>query len=179
VPNGSALTILTVRSARKDTSDFRLPERLSTYDESWQPGEAANQRPRRFAITISQMRWLLNDRAFEMEGASSDETVRMGSKEIWEFANVNSMMRMAHPIHLHGRQFRVLRRTIDPATAAIWETLREGFVDEGWKDTVLVMPGEQVQILSHFQRYPGLFLYHCHNLEHEDMGMMRNYRIRA
>jgi len=30
-----------------------------------------------------------------------------------------------------------------------------------------------------FQDHPGLFLYHCHNLEHEDMGMMRNYRIEA
>ena len=39
------------------------------------------------------------------------------------------------------------------------------------------MPGERVQILVHFTRYPGLFLYHCHNLEHEDMGMMRNYRV--
>ncbi len=41
------------------------------------------------------------------------------------------------------------------------------------------MPGERAQILVHFQRYQGLFLYHCHNLEHEDLGMMRNYRVTA
>ena len=68
---------------------------------------------------------------------------------------------------------------VDPAFAPAWDALHEGFTDAGWKDTVLVMPGERVQILSHFQRYPGLFLYHCHNLEHEDMGMMRNYRVMA
>ena len=53
----------------------------------------------------------------------------------------------------------------------------EGYVDEGWKDTVLLMPGERIRILVKFGDYPGLFLYHCHNLEHEDMGMMRNYLV--
>jgi FtsP/CotA-like multicopper oxidase with cupredoxin domain len=50
-------------------------------------------------------------------------------------------------------------------------------VDEGWKDTVLVMPGERVRVLRRFTTFPGLFLYHCHNLEHEDLGMMRNFSI--
>jgi FtsP/CotA-like multicopper oxidase with cupredoxin domain len=50
-------------------------------------------------------------------------------------------------------------------------------VDEGWKDTVLLMPGERIKLLVRFEDYPGLFLYHCHNLEHEDMGMMRNYLV--
>jgi FtsP/CotA-like multicopper oxidase with cupredoxin domain len=48
-----------------------------------------------------------------------------------------------------------------------------------WKDTVLLMPGERIRILVDFDDYPGMFLYHCHNLEHEDMGMMRNYYVRA
>ena len=52
-------------------------------------------------------------------------------------------------------------------------------VDEGLKDTVVVMPGERIRLLVRFERYSGLFLYHCHNLEHEDLGMMRNYYVRA
>jgi FtsP/CotA-like multicopper oxidase with cupredoxin domain len=40
------------------------------------------------------------------------------------------------------------------------------------------MPGEQVRVLMRFIER-GLFVYHCHNLEHEDMGMMRNYRAEA
>jgi FtsP/CotA-like multicopper oxidase with cupredoxin domain len=39
------------------------------------------------------------------------------------------------------------------------------------------MPGERAQFLVRFPQHAGLFLYHCHNLEHEDMGMMRNYRV--
>ena len=86
---------------------------------------------------------------------------------------------MPHPMHIHGLQFRVVSR-IPPANStqrANWETVKDGYVDEGWKDTVLVMPGERVQVEVEFKDYTGLYLYHCHNLEHEDMGMMRNYRV--
>jgi FtsP/CotA-like multicopper oxidase with cupredoxin domain len=55
--------------------------------------------------------------------------------------------------------------------------LRAGFTDEGLKDVVLVLPGERVKVLMKFEDHAGLYLYHCHILEHEDMGMMRNYRV--
>jgi FtsP/CotA-like multicopper oxidase with cupredoxin domain len=44
---------------------------------------------------------------------------------------------------------------------------------------VLVMPGDTVRIQVTFTQHPGLYLYHCHLLEHEDMGMMRNFRVTA
>ena len=45
------------------------------------------------------------------------------------------------------------------------------------KDTVLVWPGETAHVSVRFDRHPGLFLLHCHNLEHEDAGMMSNFRV--
>ena len=59
------------------------------------------------------------------------------------------------------------------------ETLREGFVDEGWHDMVQVMPGEGVKNLLRFDDIEGLYLCHCHNLGHEEMGKMRNYLVEA
>jgi FtsP/CotA-like multicopper oxidase with cupredoxin domain len=44
---------------------------------------------------------------------------------------------------------------------------------------VVVLPGETVRTQVTFSSHPGLYLYHCHILEHEDMGMMRNFRIHA
>ena len=41
------------------------------------------------------------------------------------------------------------------------------------------MPGERVRALLRFSDFTGLFLYHCHMLEHEDTGLMRNYRVVA
>jgi hypothetical protein len=84
---------------------------------------------------------------------------------------------MAHPVHIHGVQFQVLERQVDEAQRAGWETVKDGLVDQGWKDTVLVMPGERVKIALRFDGYHGVYLIHCHNLEHEDGGMMRNFEI--
>jgi hypothetical protein len=49
--------------------------------------------------------------------------------------------------------------------------------DAGWKDTVLVNPGETVRVLTRFDSHPGVFVHHCHNLEHEDSGMMQNFEV--
>lgn len=87
------------------------------------------------------------------------------------------MMSMAHPIHLHGQQFQIVSRNIGAEEKDSYETVREGFIEGGLKDTVLVMPGESVRIIKPFQDFKGLFMYHCHNLEHEDMGMMRDFLV--
>lgn len=87
-------------------------------------------------------------------------------------------MQMAHPIHLHGQQFQVIARKTDGVVnAAAYDSVRHGFVESGWKDTVLVMPGEEVTIIKPFEDYKGLYLYHCHNLEHENAGMMRQFLV--
>jgi FtsP/CotA-like multicopper oxidase with cupredoxin domain len=86
---------------------------------------------------------------------------------------------MAHPIHLHGVQFQVISRDVLPQLATGWDTVKDGYIDAGLKDTVMVMPGERVKLLMKFEKCSGLFTYHCHNLEHEDAGMMRNYQIAA
>ena len=87
------------------------------------------------------------------------------------------MMSMAHPIHLHGQQFQIVSRSVSADVEADYATVRDGFIESGLKDTVLVMPGEKVRIIKPFQDFKGLFMYHCHNLEHEDMGMMRDFMV--
>ncbi len=90
---------------------------------------------------------------------------------------MGGMMAMAHPIHLHGQQFQIVSRSIDSSRESDYETVNQGFINSGLKDTVLVMPGETVRIIKPFQDYKGLFMFHCHNLEHEDMGMMREFLV--
>ena len=132
------------------------------------------------------MGWTLNGRTFEMEAVSQDEIVKLGDLEVWEFENrigsgmgMMGGMSLPHPMHVHALQYQVIERKISSSCRGAWATLSNGHVDEGWHDTVLVMPGERVKVLMKFEDFKGLYLYHCHNLEHEDMGMMRNYRVDA
>jgi FtsP/CotA-like multicopper oxidase with cupredoxin domain len=181
--NGALFPVLTVRIERAEQETLTLPAKLSTI-ERYRMDDASNgQQPRSFGMSLRNMQWLLNGRMFEMEGVAENEVVRLGELEAWEFVNElnpNEMMDrmgMAHPMHIHGIQFQVVQRDLlVPELKAGIESVREGYVDEGWKDTVLVMPGERVRLLMKFP-HPGLFVYHCHNLEHEDAGMMRNYRV--
>lgn len=87
------------------------------------------------------------------------------------------MMAMAHPIHLHGQYFQIIERSLDGKASAGYASVKDGFIEGGFKDTVLVMPGERVRLIKPFQDFKGLFMMHCHNLEHEDMGMMRDLSV--
>jgi FtsP/CotA-like multicopper oxidase with cupredoxin domain len=174
LPNGAGFPVLRVRVNRFEKENLSLPQRLAGIDR-YRIAEAVNpENPKTFYLVPRRMVWTINGRTFQMEAVADDEKVQMNSLEVWDFINegggmgMMGMMNMPHPIHLHGMQFQILERQ---------GVRHEGYVDEGWKDTVLLMPGERIRLLVRFGDYPGLFLYHCHNLEHEDMGMMRNYLI--
>jgi len=194
LPQGDVFTILQVNIERAATSIQVLPEHLSTI-ERLQANDAVNSTaPRTFEVAMINENWTINGRSFEMDAVADDEIVRSNTLEIWEFINVvnaggmggmsmggstQTGDQMAHPMHIHGVQFQVLERTVDDGFTEGYNTIREGYVDEGWKDVVLLMPGERVKLLVRFGDNPGKFVYHCHNLEHEDLGLMRNYEIQA
>ena len=179
LPQGAEIDIMRVRVEREGSKGRELPDSLGTIDRHQLAAAVNRENPRRIGIAMRRMAWTLNGRTFQMDEVARDEVVRLGDLEIWEFANQQGPMWLMHPMHIHNVQFQVIERSVAREFRAQWDTVRSGFVDEGWKDTVLVMPGERVKVLVRFEHYPGLYLYHCHNLEHEDMGMMRNYRIEA
>ena len=121
--------------------------------------------PRRtFRFESMMMQHAINGRSFVMDRV--DVRVPLGRQEVWELVNDSGL---PHPVHVHAGQFRVLSRSGGRNRVMPWET--------GHKDTVLVLPGERVEIAVRFDRNPGLYLLHCHNLEHEDAGMMMNFLV--
>lgn len=183
LPDGAAFEVQRFRMAPGPAQTGTPPVALARIAPP-DPRVAVNAtRPKVFEVTMGMMVWGINGESFDMLGASEMETVKLGTQEVWEFHNEGrgSMMGMVmpHSMHVHGLQFRVLSRTVSRSFADEYATASAGFVDDGWKDTVLVMPGERVRVLLHFADYPGLFLYHCHMLEHEDSGLMRNYLVKA
>ena len=51
--------------------------------------------------------------------------------------------------------------------------------ESGWKDTFVAPPNGQITVAARFSGYTGKYLFHCHNLEHEDLGMMGDFEITA
>jgi FtsP/CotA-like multicopper oxidase with cupredoxin domain len=105
----------------------------------------------------------INGRAMNM--SRIDLEVPIGSVEIWEVKNATPL---THPFHIHGVQFRVLDRDGKPPLPQ----------EQGLKDTVLVDQGSTVRIIAEFPDFADPvhpYMYHCHNLEHEDAGMMGQF----
>ena len=107
----------------------------------------------------------INDKTYDKNRI--DENVSANATEIWVFDN--SQGDEPHPMHLHGVHFQILERSGGRAQLIVSES--------GWKDTVLVMPRETVKIIIPFSTLTGVFVFHCHNLEHEDDGMMLQYQL--
>jgi FtsP/CotA-like multicopper oxidase with cupredoxin domain len=106
----------------------------------------------------------INGQLYDMERI--DFTVPLGQTERWRFrTNGNA----PHPVHVHGASFQVISRTGGRGQRYPWEM--------GWKDTVLLEDRETVEVLIRFDHYRGVYLMHCHKLEHEDMGMMSNFEV--
>jgi len=95
-----------------------------------------------------------------------DFQVPFGEVERWRFRTSGNA---PHPVHVHGVPFQVVSRTGGRNRLFPWES--------GWKDTVLLEDREIVEILIRFDAYRGMYLMHCHKLEHEDMGMMTNFVV--
>lgn len=164
-----------------DVKKSVLPERLSTFPALKLADAINRDKPRSFQLSMMHGQGMLNGRSFgRMDEVVDHEKVKLGTTEVWEFANdTNFGMRMAHPMHVHNLQFRVIGRSRTGRSNQLLQDLGAGLTDEGLKDVVLVMPGERVRVLMKFENHTGLYLYHCHILEHEDIGMMRNYLVQG
>lgn len=111
------------------------------------------------AVTVRRVMVLtqgfINGKALDL--ARVDQTASLGATEIWQIEN---LVGMNHPFHLHGYRFQVIERNGVPVT------------DRRWEDTVDVPKHETVRIIVKFDDYPGKWMFHCHILDHEVHGMM-------
>lgn len=108
------------------------------------------------------MAFLINGQPYS--GDRIDTTVKLNTVEDWELVNTGVM---DHPFHIHGNAFQVISRNGIPESLL------------AWRDTVLVKRGETVRIRIPFRDFAGKTVYHCHVLDHEDLGMMGNLAIEA
>jgi FtsP/CotA-like multicopper oxidase with cupredoxin domain len=199
LPMQSEYSIFTVRVSKKVSDSPKLPTKLSKVS-AYKISDTHNpNKPLPITISEGHMQMLLNGRPYTFKDIQANERIPVNTIQLMEISHeqgmdhmgmgrmgmggmgggmgMGGMMAMAHPIHLHGQQFQIVSRSINSSREGDYGTVNQGFVNSGLKDTVLVMPGETVRIIKPFQDYKGLFMFHCHNLEHEDMGMMREFLV--
>jgi FtsP/CotA-like multicopper oxidase with cupredoxin domain len=176
VSNGAAFDLVTVNIGRQATAQpvlGALPPLSVRYDAGNVPNFNS---PRPFTLSMGHMMtWMINGRVYEPDVVTDDEKVNVDQVMAWEWINASPI---PHPMHLHNAQFQVVGRNYASVPSSYSE-VNQGFVDSGWKDTVIVWPGERVKIAMKFGPYTGMYMYHCHILEHEDMTMMRNFLIQG
>jgi FtsP/CotA-like multicopper oxidase with cupredoxin domain len=171
--NGAAFNIMTVDVGKTVTTEpvlGPLPPLAVRYDAGNVPNYDT---PRPFTLSMGHMMaWTINGRVFEDTAVADDEVVYSDVPITWEWIN-NSPI--PHPMHIHNVQFQVVQRTASALPS--YSAINQGLIDGGWKDTVLVWPGERVKVAMKFGPHTGMYMYHCHILEHEDMTMMRNLMV--
>lgn len=167
--------------------DPRLPafrgELPGTMNEIERPPQRTNRPVRRFELNTEMddddwWGWLRSRRQRSgthghmsmgingqvMDMSIINERVRLGEWEHWRVENDDGH----HPFHVHGCSFLVLSQ--DGTTVSE--------EDAGWKDTVWVNNSTELMVRFDYEatdRYP--YMYHCHILEHEDMGMMGQFTV--
>jgi spore coat protein A len=148
----------------EDTS--RIPDRLTTIEPLDTTAAGVITRTMRFNSGHLSFdgqdhhAWLINGELFTANSAEARPT--LDSVEIWQLVSD-----FHHPIHVHLNPFQVLSRGID----------EPGPYDAGWKDTIDLRPFENASIAVRFDGFRGRYVFHCHNLEHEDMAMMANFIV--
>lgn len=143
----------------KAADPSRVPDKLA------EPAQVDVSRAvkRRISLEISDGKWTMN--RLRYDPARIDFRPKLGTVEVWTIRNAeNTQM---HPFHQHLVPFQVL----DIDGAAPPPAMR------GWKDTVPVGPSQTVRIAMRFTGEPGIYVFHCHKLEHEDHAMMLQQQV--
>ena len=178
IPN---IMIFKVAPKVSSTDHSEIPSKLGSVPRIPESSASGVRR-----ITLSQVLtpnlppvMMINEKVWE---DPLEETPKADSTEIWEIVNT---LPDSHPFHMHLVNFQLLDRREfdvdqflkDKSLVYTAESIAARGAEAGWKDTINVPPGSVTRIIVRFGKNTGRYAYHCHILEHEDMGMMRPFQI--
>jgi FtsP/CotA-like multicopper oxidase with cupredoxin domain len=149
----------TLRVGPRAPSVASIPVAPATFEPLLPLGPVAPTRTVRLGarMTLHGHDWLMNG-----EIHHHDAPVKVGELQVWELVNETGM---DHPFHLHGFFFQVV--AIDGVP----------IVPTAWEDTVNVVGKGRVTIAFRPDDRPGMWMYHCHILEHHAAGMMGHFEV--
>lgn len=102
-----------------------------------------------------------------------DQTMLLGGTEEWTLYNDNANG-APHPFHIHVNPFQVVEIKDPKQNSGNTVRLPTPWI---WWDNFAIPPGGYVKILTKFADFAGMYVLHCHFLEHEDRGMMQLVQV--
>ena len=162
--SGTTAEIMRFDITRDETDSSTIPAELSTITPISTTG-AVNR-----TFTFQRARqggpFTINNLAYDPNRIDASPT--LGDTEIWTLTNE---MNMDHPIHIHDIMCQVLEIEGAAPSATHYPELI------GWKDTFNLPPLATAKVIGQFTDFTGIYMMHCHNLEHEDYAMMMNFEV--
>ena len=160
------ITMMTVQ-VKGTRLDQLLPKAVNPAAVSMRSMDTSMLPKKTFTLSMSMGRGLINGQDFDVNPYTTMSTV--GTYEVW---TINNPTMMDHPFHQHVNPAQVLSIT---GGNSAYRTLYT--TTPSWKDTVIVPAGGSVTMLVPVMDYTGMTMFHCHILEHEDIGMMGMWHI--
>jgi FtsP/CotA-like multicopper oxidase with cupredoxin domain len=146
--------LLTLTSTGDALATPALPASM-TQEAEIPESEVVERRTMVFSEDEDTNTFFINDKSFDENRV--DVQVQLGTVEEWTLTNTSDEQ---HPFHIHVNDFQVISVGGEPYDA------------HGLQDTVRLSPGDDVVIRTRFTDFTGKFVFHCHILNHEDLGMM-------
>lgn len=158
---------------------FRVTEEIP--DDSEVPAQLRPAREfpeptvdRDFELALDGALWTINGQGFDPERVDAQPV--LGTTERWTFRN-NSPL--PHAIHIHDVDWQLDRRFLLDANGQPGDPLPIPPGEDAAKETWQIQPGEGFSVLTTFTDHTGVYMFHCHILEHEDMAMMSQFDVQA
>jgi len=149
-----------VVSSTPVTDTSVVPTALATVDFPTPAGPTVDHH---FEFERTNGEWRINDIGFADVANRVLANVPRGTVELWELEN--SSGGWSHPIHIHLVDFKVLSRQNGRGNTVY------AYESQGLKDVVWLGPGETVKVEAHYAPWDGVYMFHCHNLIHEDVSI--------
>jgi hypothetical protein len=154
------------KTAPDQTNNGAVPSTLRTVP--FPPSKTGIDRSFKFGRTGSM--WTVNGKTFADVNNRILAKPERGAVEIWELEN--SSGGWSHPVHIHLVDFQILSRTGGKRPVLNYEK-------EALKDVVLLGVNEKVTVIARYAPYDGVYMFHCHNLIHEDHDMMAAFDVQS
>ena len=122
-------------------------------------------RTRQWEFERSGGHWVINHEDFDP--GRDDATPKANTAERWILKNGGGGW--AHPIHMHLEAHQVQR--FNGRAPALHNSFK--------KDTTALGPGDEAEVLMKFRTFTGKYVFHCHNIEHEDRAMMGLFEVKS